>query len=327
MEKFKAYRIFEEGGKTGGRFVELALDELDAGEVTIKNEYASVNYKDALAATGAGRVIRRFPCVGGIDAAGTVTASSDPRFKPGDSVAAHGLGLGVSHDGGYSQYVRSPGDWVVKLPEGISIVDAATLGVAGFTAAQSIHVLESFGLKPANGKVLVNGATGGCGSIAIDMLSKVGYQVVALTGKDSEHDYLKALGASEVLSRNKLEMGKRPLEKTQWAAAFDSVGGEQLAWLTRTMQEGGLIASFGNAGGIELHTTVLPFILRGVCLIGINSDCPRPLREAVWKRIASDLRPRHLEKIRKLSKFDDLPALFQQALKAKARGRSVVRIA
>jgi len=327
MEKFKAYRIFEEGGKTGGRFVELALDELDAGEVTIKNEYASVNYKDALAATGAGKVIRRFPCIGGIDAAGTVTASSDPRFKPGDAVAAHGLGLGVSHDGGYSQYVRAPGDWVVKLPDGIGVVDGATLGVAGFTAAQAIHVLESFGLKPAHGKVLVNGATGGCGSVAIDMLSKIGYQVVALTGKDSEHDYLKALGAAEVLSRNKLEMGKRPLEKTQWAAAFDSVGGEQLAWLTRTMQEGGLIASFGNAGGIELHTTVLPFILRGVCLIGINSDCPRPLREAVWKRIAGDLRPRHLDRIRKLSKFDDLPGLFQQALKAQARGRSVVRIA
>ena len=326
MEKFKAYRIYEDGGKVGGRFVELALDELDPGEVTIKTAYASVNYKDALAATGAGKVIRRFPCIGGIDAAGSVAASSDPRFKAGDPVIAHGFGLGVSHDGGYSGYVRAPGDWVIPLPAGISVIDAGTLGVAGYTAAQAIHVLELNGLKPASGKVLVNGATGGCGSIGIDMLSRLGYHVVALTGKDAEHGYLKELGAAEVLSRQKLEMGKRPLEKSMWAAALDSVGGEQLAWLTRTMQENGLIASFGNAGGIELNTTVLPFILRGVRLLGISSDSPRALREAVWKRIASDLKPRHLERIRRVAAFDELPDLFRKTLQAQIRGRSVVRI-
>jgi NADPH2:quinone reductase len=326
MDKFKAYRIYEEGGKTGGRFVELMLDDLDPGEVTIKTAYASVNYKDALAATGAGKVIRRFPCIGGIDAAGSVVTSSDPRFKAGDPVIAHGFGLGVSHDGGYSAYVRAPGDWVIALPPGVSVIDASTLGVAGYTAALAIHVLEANGLKPGNGKVLVNGATGGCASIGIDMLCRLGYHVVALTGKDAEHDYLKQLGAAEVLSRQKLEIGTRPLEKSAWAAALDSVGGEQLAWLTRTMQVDGLIASFGNAGGIELHTTVLPFILRGVRLLGINSDSPRALRETVWKRIASDLRPRHLDKIRRVAAFDELPGLFQQTLKAQIRGRSVVRI-
>lgn len=326
MEKFKAYRIFEENNKVQGRPTDMTLEELDAGEVVIKTAYASVNYKDALAATGAGKIIRRFPCVGGIDAAGSVVSSSDARFKPGDSVIAHGGGLGVSHDGGYSGYVRAPADWVIALPREISVIDAGTLGVAGYTAALAIHILESNGLKPGNGKVLVNGATGGCASIGIDMLAKLGYHVVALTGKDAEHEYLKQLGAAEVLSRQKLEMGTRPMEKSLWAAALDSVGGEQLAWLTRTMQTDGLIASFGNAGGIELHTTVLPFILRGVRLLGVNSDSPRALREAIWKRIASDLKPRHLDKIRRVAEFDELAGLFQQTLKAQVRGRSVVRI-
>ena len=326
MEKFKAYRLHDEGGKTVGRFVEMTLDDLDPGEVTIKTAYASVNYKDALAATGIGKVIRRFPCIGGIDAAGNVIASSDPRFKPGDPVIAHGFGLGVSHDGGYSAYVRSCADWVMALPAGISVIDASTLGVAGYTAALAIHILEINGLNPGNGKVLVNGATGGCAGIGIDMLSKLGYHVVALTGKDAEHDYLRGLGAAEIVSRRTLEIGTRPLEKSLWAAALDAVGGEQLAWLTRTMQPGGLIASFGNAGGIELNTTELPFILRGVRLLGVNSDNPRALRETVWKRLGSDLKPRHLGKIRRIADFDELPHLFRQSLNAQIRGRSVVRI-
>jgi len=326
MEKFSAYRIFEDGGKVAGRFVELTLDDLDPGEVVIKTAYASVNYKDALAATGAGKVIRRFPCIGGIDASGVVISSTSPRLKAGDQVIAHGGELGVAHDGGYAAYVRAKADWVMPLPPAISTADAATLGVAGFTAALAVHILETNGLAPGNGKVLVNGATGGVASTVIDMLSQLGYQVVALTGKDGAHDYLKRLGAAEVLSRAKLEMGKRPLEKSTWAAAFDSVGGEQLAWLTRTMHSGGLIAAFGNAGGIELNTTVLPFILRGVRLIGVNSDSPLPLREIVWQRLATDLKPRHLADIRKVVEFERLPEVFQAVLKGQMTGRSVVRI-
>jgi acrylyl-CoA reductase (NADPH) len=326
MEKFRAYRIFEENGKVASRFAELALDELDPGEVVIRTEYASVNYKDALAATGAGKIIRRFPCNGGIDAAGTVVSSSNARFKAGDQVIAHGHGLGVAHDGGYSGFVRAPADWVMGLPPGFSTADAITLGVAGYTSALAIHIMQQNGLAPGNGKVLVNGATGGCGSIAIDLLAGLGFHVVALTGKDAEHDYLKALGAAEVLSRATLELGKRPLEKSLWAAALDSVGGEQLAWLTRTMQTDGLIASFGNAGGIELNTTVLPFILRGVRLLGVNSDSPPALRKTVWDRLATDLKPRHLAAIRREVGFDELPGVFQQVLKGGVRGRSVVRI-
>src|ERR1043166_4471227 len=326
MEKFKAYRIFSEQGKVTGRFVEMTSDELDAGEVLIRNAYASVNYKDALAATGAGKIIRRFPCIGGIAAGGVVESSGDPRFKPGDPVIAHGGGLGVEHDGGYAGYVRAASDWVIKLPAGFEPVDAITIGVAGYTAALAIHVMEQNGLTPAAGKVLVNGATGGCGSIGIDMLSQLGYHVVAVTGKDAEHEYLKKLGATEVLARASLQLGSRPLEKSLWAGALDSVGGEQLAWLTRTMQPHGLIASFGNAGGIELHTTVLPFILRGVRLLGINSDNPPALREAVWRRLATDLRPRQIALIRHEVAFDALPQMFEQALHGKARGRTVVRI-
>ena len=327
MEKFKAYRIFEEQGKVSGRFVELGEDEIDPGEVVIRNAYASVNYKDALAATGAGKVIRRFPCIGGIDAAGTVIASSAPGIKAGDEVVAHGGELGVAHDGGYAGCVRATAAWVMPLPKSISALDAITLGVAGYTSALAIHLLEANGLKPANGKVLVNGATGGCGSIAIDMLARRGYHVVALTGKDAERDYLTGLGAAEVLSRHGLTMGTRPLEKATWAAAFDSVGGEQLAWLTRTMQQEGLIASFGNAGGIELNTTVLPFILRGVRLIGVNSDSPPALRKAVWDRLGGDLAPRHLAEIRQVVGFEELPAVFQRVLHGQVRGRSVIRIA
>ncbi|MDO8343947.1 MAG: YhdH/YhfP family quinone oxidoreductase, partial [Cellvibrio sp.] len=283
MKKFTAYRIFEENGISAGRFVELTLDDLDSGEVVIKSHYSSVNYKDALAATGAGKVIRRFPCVGGVDVSGIVASSTDARFKAGDEVIVTGYGMGVSHDGGFAEYVRVPADWVVPLPQGLTLFDAMALGTAGFTAALSIHRLEQNELRPENGKVIVTGATGGVASLAIGMLAQLGYEVVALTGKDSEHDYLKSLGASEILSRRDLVMGTRPMEKAQWAGALDSVGGETLAWLTRTMQQNGVIASFGNAGGIELNTTVMPFILRGVRLIGVDSAATAmPVRLEVW---------------------------------------------
>ncbi|MEO8342368.1 MAG: oxidoreductase [Gallionella sp.] len=327
MKNFSVYRIFDENGKSAGRFVELSLDDLDPGEVVIQAHYSSINYKDALAATGAGKIVRRFPCVGGVDMAGEVVSSADARFKVGDEVLVTGYGMGVDHDGGYAEYVRVSADWVVALPQGLSLFDAMALGTAGFTAALAIHRLEQNELTPDKGKVMVTGATGGVGSLAIMMLAQLGYHVVALTGKDSEHDYLKALGATEILSRKELTMGTRPLEKAQWAGALDAVGGETLAWLTRTMQQNGVIASFGNAGGIELHTTVLPFILRGVRLLGIDSAATAmPLRRSLWQQLATGLRPKSLAQVTHTVPFAELPQIFPLMLQGKLRGRSVVEI-
>lgn len=327
MPSFRAFRIFEENGAVVSRFVDLTLDDLDPGEVVIRVRYSSVNYKDALAATGAGKVIRCFPCVGGVDAAGVVESSSDARFRAGDEVLVTGYEMGVAHDGGFSGYVRVPADWVVPLPQGLTPFEAMALGTAGFAAALSIHRLEQNELTPESGKVIVTGATGGVASLAIQMLAQLGYHVVALTGKDSEHDYLKSLGASEILSRKNLPMGTRPLEKAQWAGALDAVGGETLAWLTRTMQQNGVIASFGNAGGAELHTTVMPFILRGVRLIGIDSAATAmPLRRLIWQRLATDLRPQQLAKVVHTVPFAGLPRVFLPMLQGKLRGRTVVDI-
>ncbi len=327
METFKAFRIFNENNQVAGRLVEARLDELSPGEVVFRAEYSSVNFKDALAATGAGRIIRGFPRIGGIDAAGKVVSSDDKRFKSGDAVICTSYDFGVGHDGGFSQFCRVPAEWVVPLPEGLTTYEAMALGTAGYTAGLAIELLELNGLAPANGKVLVNGATGGVATLAIDMLAGRGHHVVALTGKEAEAGLLKEIGAAEVVSRQTLDLGTRPLEKALWAAAFDSVGGEQLAWLTRTMEQGGLIASFGNAGGIELKTTVLPFILRGIRLIGVDSALtPMPLRRKVWGRLASDLRPRHLSAIAHTVGLEELPSLFQRMLQAQVRGRAVVKI-
>jgi len=327
MNPFNSLRVFDENGKATARVVEVALSELSGGEVVFQTAYSSVNYKDALAATGAGKIIRSFPRIAGIDATGTVISSADGRFKAGNEVICTSYEFGVGHDGGYSQVCRVPADWVVPLPKGLSLFEAAALGVAGYTAGLAVELLELNGMAPNNGKVLVNGATGGVATLAIDMLAGLGYHVVAVTGKDSEHEFLKRLGAAEVVSRHKLELGSRPLEKALWAAAFDSVGGEQLAWLTRTMQPNGLIASFGNAGGIEFKTTVLPFILRGVRLIGVNSgDTPMPLRRKVWGRLAADLKPRHFSEIAHVISLGDLPGYFEKMLKGEIKGRAVVRL-
>jgi acrylyl-CoA reductase (NADPH) len=328
MDHFRAYRIFNEHNKIEGRIAALTLDELMPGEVVFQNVYSSVNYKDALAATGAGgKVIRKYPLVGGIDAAGVVLSSTDARFKTGDEVICTSYDFGVAHDGGFAQVCRVPADWVVPLPPGLSLFEAMALGTAGFTAGLAVELLELNGLAPDNGKVLVTGATGGVASLVIDMLAGKGYAVTAVTGKDGEHAFLKKLGAQEVLMRSTIEMGSRPLEKSQWAAAFDSVGGEQLSWLTRTMNQHGLIASFGNAGGIELKTTVLPFILRGVRLIGVDSAAtPMPLRRKVWQRLAGDLKPRHLADITNTITLDELGAYFGRMLNSGIRGRAVVKL-
>lgn len=328
MESFKAFRIYNESGKVAGRVVDTTLDDLAPGEVVFKTAYSSVNYKDALAATGTGgKIIRTYPLTGGIDAAGTVVSSSDSHFRPGDEVICTSYDMGVAHDGGYGEYCRVPAAWVVPLPHGLTLYEAMALGTAGYTAGLAVELLELNGLAPGNGKVLVNGATGGVATLAIDMLARKGYQVVALTGKAGEKDFLKAIGAHQVLLRQSVDLGKRPLEKPLWAAAFDSVGGEQLTWLTRTMHTHGLIASFGNAGGIELNTTVLPFILRGVRLIGVDSAAtPMPLRRKVWARLATDLKPLHLSRIAYTIGLDALPAQFEKMIEGKARGRAVVKL-
>jgi NADPH2:quinone reductase len=327
LEHFRAFRIFDDNGKIAGRVVDATLDELSPGDVVIKAEASSVNYKDALAGTGAGKIIRRFPLIGGIDVAGTVASSADPRFRAGDPVLVTGYDLGVAHDGGYAGFVRVPGDWVVPTPRALSAHDAMAIGTAGFTAALSLVDMEQNGLKPGQGPVVVTGATGGVGSVAVQLLAARGYEVTALTGKDDAHDLLRSLGAKDILSRTTLQMGTKPLEKSLWAGAVDVAGGDTLAWLTRTMMYNGCIASSGLTAGTDLKTTVLPFILRGVKLLGIDSVmCPAEKREAVWRRLATDLKPAGLRTIATDIGLDGLPDAFATLLQGGARGRFVVRM-
>lgn len=325
-DRFAAFRVFDEAGTINGRVVQLALEDLSEGAVVIKAAFSSVNYKDALAATGAGKIMRRFPLVGGIDVSGTVASSSDARFKAGAEVLVTGYDLGVAHDGGYAEYVRVPADWVVPVPKGLTLSDVMAIGTAGFTAALSVAALERNGAAPANGPLIVTGATGGVGSMAVQLLAARGYTVTALTGKDAEHDYLRSLGAADVLSRATLQMGTRPLEKTLWAGAVDPVGGETLAWLTRTMMYNGAIACSGLTGGTDLHTTVLPFILRGTMLLGIDSVmCPMDTRLDVWHRLATDMRPAALRTMAREISMSGLPDAFKTLLGGAARGRFVVK--
>ncbi|MBP7469199.1 MAG: acryloyl-CoA reductase, partial [Thauera sp.] len=273
MNPFKAFVIDQdENRKVVSRMGTLAAEQLDAGEVTIRVHYSSINYKDALAATGAGKIIRRFPCVGGIDLCGEVVDSADARFAPGDKVIATSFDIGVAHHGGYAEYARVPAGWVVPLPAGLDLFEAMALGTAGFTAALGIVRMEDNGLAPANGPVIVTGATGGVGALAIDMLAQLGYHVVALTGKEAESDYLKMLGAAEILLRSTIDFDKvRPLEAARWAGAVDNVGGQILHWVLATMKQAGTVASIGNAASFNIDTTVFPFILRGVSLLGVDS--------------------------------------------------------
>ena len=327
VETFRAFRVFDENGAVQGRIVDAALDDLTAGDVLIKAAYSSVNYKDALAATGAGKILKRFPLVAGIDVSGSVVSSGDARFSSGDEVLVTGYDLGVANDGGYAEYVRVPADWVVHVPPGLTLFDVMAIGTAGFTAALSIAELEHNGVSATEGPVIVTGATGGVGSLAIQIFAGRGYTVTALTGKDHEREFLKSLGASQVLSRKGLQMGSRPLEKSMWAGAVDTVGGDTLAWLTRTMSYRGAIASSGLAGGTDLKTTVLPFILRGVKLLGIDSAmCPMPLRRHMWDCLAAGFRPPKLRDIVKEITLDDLPRAFATLLEGRARGRFVVRL-
>lgn len=327
--QFNALRIHQLPGKIEARYQSMSVDELTPGEVLIRVEYSSVNYKDALAATGAGKILRQFPLNGGIDLAGVVERSSSDAFKTGQPVLVTGCGLSETLDGGYAEYARVPAAAVIALPNGLSALDAMTLGTAGFTAALAIHRLEHNGLKPGDGEVMVTGASGGVGSVAVNMLASRGYSVVAMTGRDSQREYLKTLGANQVLSRNDLSISTAPLETSRFAAAIDNVGGSILSWLIRSLRNQGSVASIGMTGGSDLEVSVMPFILRGVNLLGINSAAtPRDWREQIWQRIATDLKPPQLATIRtRIVEFDQLLQIFPDYLNNQVHGRTVVRIA
>jgi len=325
---FKAFLTRQTEGKSASGFVEMQETELDAGEVTIAVAFSDVNYKDALSATGAGRIIRRFPCVGGIDLAGTVVKSESPDFAPGDAVLATSYDIGVAHHGGYAEMARIPAKWVLKLPAGLSLRDAMALGTAGFTAGLAVARMEHDGLRPESGPVIVSGATGGVGSVAVEILAKAGYEVHALTGKADATDYLRQLGASEVVLSSSLDLAKiKPLGRETWAGAVDNLGGDVLAWMSSTMQVGGTLASIGLAASVELKTTVMPFILRGVSLLGIDSvNCPMQQRAAVWQRLATDWKPEKVIAQAREIAFAELPGVFDDFIQACVKGRVVVAI-
>jgi acrylyl-CoA reductase (NADPH) len=324
MDTFKAFRAHPDGG----RIETLSLEDIDAGEVVVRAAYSGVNFKDALAVTGKGKILRRQPMVPGIDVSGEIASSEDPRFQPGQKVVITGCGLGENHDGGYAELVRVPADWVVPLPPGLDLWEAMALGTAGFTAAMALERMERNGTTPQSGPILINGASGGVGSLAIDMFAKAGYSVTALTAKRDQIDRLKALGAQEVLLSDELDMGRRPLERALWGGAVDNIGGEVLTWLTRTVRPWCNIASVGLAGSIELNTTVMPFILRGVSLLGINSvECPYEMRQRLWERLADELKPRYLDStVRAEIGLDALGSTCDALLARRISGRTLVRL-
>jgi acrylyl-CoA reductase (NADPH) len=328
MSPFRAFRIHQEDGKIRAGFEPLTLEQLSPGEVLVRVSHSGINYKDALAATGKGRILRRYPLVGGIDLAGVVEHSDAPAFKAGDAVLVTGGGLSETRDGGYALYARVPAEAVIAMPPGFDAASAMAIGTAGFAAALAIDHMERNGLVPGQGPVAVTGATGGVGAIGIDMLATRGYQVSAITGKRESESWLKGLGASEILLRTEIEFGEQPLLTARWAGAIDNAGGPLLTWLLRALLPGGSVASVGLAGSADLHCTVMPFILRGANLLGVGSaGTPRAAREALWQRISTDLKPRHLDRIvTRTLEFDELPAAFEDYIAGRITGRTVVQI-
>ncbi|WP_042454915.1 NADPH:quinone oxidoreductase family protein [Neobacillus dielmonensis] len=328
-ERFKALVVDKSENDFSVSIKNLSIDDLPAGDVLIKTAYSSINYKDGLASIPEGKIIKSYPFVPGIDLAGVVVSSQDPRFQEGDKVIATSYEIGVSHYGGYSEYARIPGDWIVPLPENLSLKEAMAYGTAGFTAALSIQRLEENGLTPEKGKVLVTGATGGVGSLAVAMLAKRGYQVVASTGKETAHEYLHKLGAAEIISREEVYNGKiRSLDKQLWAGAVDPVGGEYLAAVLSKIQYNGAVAVSGLTAGGNVPTTVFPFILRGISLLGIDSVyCPMEVRKPLWNRMADDLKPAGLlETISHEIGLEELSDTLPLILKGQAKGRFIVNL-
>ncbi|MGI8314629.1 NADPH:quinone oxidoreductase family protein [Halobacillus mangrovi] len=327
-EKFKALMVNKAEEKFSVQIEDLSFNDLPEGDVTIQVHYSSVNYKDGLASSPNGKIVQSYPFVPGIDLAGTVIFSDDSRYQQGDKVIVTSYELGVSHFGGFSEYARVPGNWVVPLPEGLTLKEAMAFGTAGFTAALSVHKLEQSGVKPEDGTVLVSGATGGVGSMAVSMLSKNGYHVTASTGKESEHNYLRDLGAKEIISREELSPEKvRPLSKQRWAGAVDPVGGKTLATILSQTQYGGSVAVSGLTAGGNVPTTVFPFILRSVNLLGIDSVyCPMDVRRTLWERLADDLKPDTIGDIMNEISLEELPEVLSSILDGKVRGRTIVKL-
>ncbi|MFC7686527.1 acryloyl-CoA reductase [Ureibacillus sp. GCM10028918] len=329
MQSFDALVVNKQEEQFSVDIQKLTVEDLPAGEVLIRVQYSGVNYKDSLAAIPNGNIVKNYPFVPGIDLAGVVVSSDDQRFKEGDEVIATSYEIGVAHFGGYSEYARIPAQWIVPLPKGLSLKEAMTIGTAGFTAALSVLRLEENGVKSEKGKVLVAGATGGVGSFAVSILSKLGFEVEASTGKESEAAYLKKIGASSIVSREEVYDGKvRALGKQKWAAAVDPVGGEPLAALLSQIQYGGSVAVSGLTAGTSVPTTVFPFILRGVNLLGIDSVyCDMETRLKVWERLATDFKPANLEDvIQQEVTLSELPEVLPTLLKGQARGRILVKL-
>jgi acrylyl-CoA reductase (NADPH) len=325
MGKFKAIVVPEKGQPAAlGEFDEAALMD---GDVTVAVEYSTVNYKDGLAITGKAPVVRRFPMIPGIDFAGKVEASSHPDFKAGDSVVLNGWGTGETHLGAYGAKSRVKGDWLVKLPGGMSAREAMAVGTAGYTAMLCVMALEKYGVKPADGTIVVTGAAGGVGSVAIAILSKLGFTVAASTGRANEADYLKSLGAAEIIDRAEFSQAAKPLGKERFAGGVDSVGSHTLANVLSMTKYGGAVAACGLAAGMDLPASVAPFILRGVSLLGVDSVmCPRARRQEAWKRLASDLDRKKLEAMTTEIPLEGVFDIAPKILAGQVRGRTVVKI-
>lgn len=327
-ETFNAFRIHDDEEGYRSELETISASDLSEGEVTIRVAWSGINFKDALAATGKGKILRRYPLIGGIDVAGTVIESSCDEVQPGDCVLANGSGLSEVRDGGYTQYLKLPANIIVPLPAGLSMREAMGLGTAGFTAAMSLYRMEANGQKPGMGPIVVTGASGGVGTVAIDLLTAAGYEVHAISGKVSEFDRLERLGARQCISRHDLHWGQKPLEKSAWAGCIDNVGGDMLAGISRSIDLWGNIACCGMAGNHGLNTTVFPMILRGVSLLGISSaNCPIDIRRMLWDRLANEWKPPHLDEIITSEVcLDEMESVFQGMMKGDSIGRTVVKI-
>jgi putative YhdH/YhfP family quinone oxidoreductase len=326
--EFRAFRIHNDGSGYRGAVETMSTGALSEGQVLVKVAYSSVNYKDALAGTGKGKILRQYPLNGGIDAAGVVVASSDPAFKEGDAVLCTGSGLSETRDGGYGQYIRLDARWTIPLPRGLSLRDSMIIGTAGFTAALALLRMEDNRQTPALGPLAVTGATGGVGMLAIDIFSRAGYEVHAISGKVDQFDFLRGLGAAECIDRRALAFSGKPMDSARFGGALDNVGGAMLAGLLPLVQPYGNVAICGNAGGIGFESTVMPFIIRGVNLLGVASaGTARDIRDRVWERLAGDWKPRHLERIAtREATLEELPGVFEHMLAGESFGRTVVRL-
>lgn len=328
-ESFRGFQAIKgDSGQIKAGITSLTLNDLDAGNVVIRSRYSSVNYKDALGVTGKGRIYKKLPIIGGIDVAGEVVLSNHPDLKEGMAVLVTGCGLGESHDGGYAEYVRVPAEWVIPLPQDLSLEEAMIYGTAGFTAGLCIHRMQLNGQTPDKGPIVVTGASGGVGSLAIPMLVKLGFDVIAVSGKADAVDYLKSLGAQQVVKPEELELGERPLESARFGGAIDNLGGHILEGLLRHTNLWGNIAAVGLAADFKFSTTVMPFILRGVSLLGISSaNCPRPLRLKIWQNLAGDFKPAQLQSIlHETVTMEQLDEVCQRMINRQIRGRILVQV-